>query len=265
MLIILLNVCTQLALLSYSWTENALFKPVEVGSDIRRGKNMTTAKSTHSDKLKNIIALFKDACARIYRPGMSLQDSLQYLIDWVGDKNALIGAAAISLIVAIISFSLFAFFFAIFFSIVTTAIIFIGAKLIFYKPKEYSIDIEGEDTILSFVKDIHINGESEVVVHSQPGYGKNKNTFVALHLSNTVSILDCRNITSVTDKSYRDIEIKFYHPAESNYSIHASSQEGEVAFEVLQQDSEQCRVKFMNPIRNKVRLDFTPLTKPAAQ
>lgn len=222
-------------------------------------------KESHTDKLKKITLFFKDAFARIYRPGVPLQDSLQYLIDWVGDKNALIGAAAISFIVALISLSLFAFFFALIFSVLTTAIIFIIAKQIFYEPKEYSVELEGENTVLSFVKDIHINGESEVIVHSQPGYGKNKNTYVVLQISNSVSIVDCRNITSVTDKTYRDIEIKFYHPAESDYSISASSEEGNVVFETLQQNDEQCRVKFMNPIRNKVRLDFTPKPKPDAQ
>jgi hypothetical protein len=210
----------------------------------------------HTDKLKNLSSLMKDACGRIYRPGIQLQDSLQFIIDWVGDKNALIGAAALSVFITLFSFSLFAFLFACIFSVFTTAIIFISAKLIFYKPKEYSIDLEGENTILSFVKDIHINGESEVVVHSQPGYGKNKNTFVVVQLSNSISILDCRNITSVTDKSYRDIEIKFYHPAENQYSINASSDEGDVVFEILEQNDEQCRVKFMIPIRNIIRLDF---------
>jgi hypothetical protein len=214
--------------------------------------------NTHTDKLKKCGSKLMDIGARIYRPGVSIKDSAQYLIDWVGDKNALIGATAISLLVALCSFALFAFLFAVIFSILTTAVIFIGAKLVFYKPKEYSIDLEGENTILSFVKDIHINGESEVVVHSQPGYGKNKNTFVVLQLSNSVSILDCRNITSVTDKSFRDIEIKFFHPAENDYSIKASSKEGDVVFEVLHQDAEQCRVKFHNPIRNNIRLDFTP-------
>jgi len=219
---------------------------------------MTTGKDSHSDKVKKCISKLKDACARIYRPGIPMQDSLQYLIDWLGDKNALIGAAAISLVVSLFAFSLFAFFFACIFSIVATVLIFIGAKMIFYKPKEYSIELDGEQTILSFVKDIHINGESEVVVHSQPGYGKNKNTFVVLQLSNSVSILDCRNITSVTDKSYRDIEVKFFHPAESDYLISASSKEGDVVFEVLQQNADQCRVKFLNPVRNNVRVDFTP-------
>ncbi|MBL1140504.1 MAG: hypothetical protein HND53_00545 [Proteobacteria bacterium] len=216
----------------------------------------------HTDKLKNLMVIITDTFGRIYRPGGSLQDSLQYLINWVGDKNALIGATVISLLLCLVSFSLFAFFFACVFSVFTTAIVFIIAKLVFYKPIEYSIELEDENTILSFVKDIHINGESEVVVHSQPGYGKNKNTYVVLQLSNSVSILDCRNITSVTDKSYRDIEIKFYHPAENDYSIDASSNEGEVTFEVLQQNDEQCRVKFFTPIRNNVRLNFVPSLKP---
>ncbi len=219
---------------------------------------MATSKNSHTDKINKCCSKFKDAFARIYRPGIPLQNSIQYLTDWVGDKNSLLGAAALSLLVTIFAFSLFAFIFACIFSVISTAIIFIGAKLIFYKPIEYSIDLEGENTILSFVKDIHINGESEVVVHSQPGYGKNKNTYVVIEVSNSVSILDCRNITSVTDKSYRDIEIKFFHPAESEYVISASSNEGEVIFEVLEQTAEVCRVKFSAPIRNKIRLDFKP-------
>ena len=214
----------------------------------------------HTDKLKKRGSLIQDACGRIYRPGIGIQDTIEFLIDWVGDKNALIGAAVISLIAAMISFSLFAFLFACIFTLFTTAVIFIIAKQIFYKPKEYSIELDDENTILSFVKDIRINGESEVIVHSQPGYGKNRNTFVLIQLSNSVSILDCRNITSVTDKSYRDIEIKFFHPSENEYTISASSDEGDVIFEVIEQNAEQCRVKFISPVRNKVKLDFPAST-----
>lgn len=211
---------------------------------------------THTDRLKKLGGHILDASGRIYRPGIKIHDSIEFLIDWVGDKYALIGATVLSFIVALISFSLFAFLFACFFSVFTTAVIFIIAKQIFYKPKEYSIELDDENTVLSFVKDIHINGESEVVVHSQPGFGKNRNSFVLIQLTNSVSILDCRNISSVSDKSYRDIEIKFFHPAESEYSINATSDEGGVSFEVIEQNAEQCRVKFMNPIRNKVKLDF---------
>jgi|LWDU01.1.fsa_nt_gi hypothetical protein len=218
---------------------------------------MAKGNNLRLDEIKNSSTKIKDACARIYRPGMSLQGSIQYLIDWVGDKNSLIGAASVSLLLTLWAFSLFAFFFACLFSVCTSILIFIAAKLIFYKPKEYSIELEGENTILSFVKDVHINGESEIVIHSQPGYGKNKNTFVILELSNSVSILDCRNITSVTDKSYRDIEIKFFHPAEIDYSISCSSKEGDVIFEVLEQTADQCRVNFLDPIRKNIRIDFT--------
>jgi hypothetical protein len=219
---------------------------------------MTTANNLRLDLVKKYSTKIKNACARIYRPGMSMQGTLQYLIDWVGDKNTLFAAASISFLVTIGAFTLFSFFFACIFSFIASTLIFIGTKLIFYKPKEYSIELAGENTILSFVKDVHINGESEIVIHSQPGYGKNKNTFVVLQLSNSVSILDCRNITSVTDKSYRDIEIKFFHPAESEYTISSSSKEGEVIFEVLAQTADQCRVKFLNPVRNNIRLDFNP-------
>jgi hypothetical protein len=219
---------------------------------------MATGNNLHINEAKKYSTLIKDTCARIYRPGMSIQGTAQYFIDWVGDKNVLIGAAALSFLISIFSFSLFAFFFACLFSLVAIVLIFIGAKLIFYKPKEYSIDLDGENTILSFVKDVHINGESEIVIHSQPGYGKNKNTFVVLQLSNSVSILDCRNITSITDKSYRDIEIRFFHPAESEYSISCSSKEGDVIFDILEQTADQCRVKFLNPVRKDIRIDFAP-------
>ncbi len=219
---------------------------------------MATANNSGLDIAKKYSEKIKDACARIYRPGMSIQGALQYITDWVGDKNTLIAAASVSFLVTISAFTLFAFFFACIFSLIASVLVFIGAKLIFYKPKEYSIELDGENTILSFVKDVHINGESEIVIHSQPGYGKNKNTFVILQLSNSVSILDCRNITSVTDKSYRDIEIKFFHPAESEYSISSSSEEGEVIFEVIEQTADLCHIKFLNPVRNNVRLDFNP-------
>jgi len=219
---------------------------------------MATGNNLHLDKVRKRLIKIKDVCARIYRPGMSLQGPLQYLLDWTGDKNVLIGATSLSVLVSIWSFTLFAIFFAFVFSLVASTLIFIGAKLIFYKPKEYSIELDGENTILSFVKDVHINGESEIVIHSQPGYGKEKNTFVMLQLFDSISILDCRNITSVTDKSYRDIIIKFFHPVEGDYSIIAFSNDGEVIFEVIEQTADQCRVEFLNPVRKKIRLNFVP-------
>lgn len=219
---------------------------------------MATGNNLHLDEARGLLTKIKDICARIYRPGMSAQGPLQYILDWAGDKNVLIGAATISLLVSIWSFALFAIFFAFVFSLVASALIFIGAKLIFYKPKEYTIELDGENTILSFVKDVHVNGESEIVIHSQPGYGKEKNTFVVLQLFDSISILDCRNITSVTDKSYRDIAINFFHPVEGNYSISASSKDGDVIFEVINQSGDQCRVKFLNPVRKIIKLDFVP-------
>ncbi len=219
---------------------------------------MATGNYLHLDEVKEYLAKIKDSCARIYRPGMSIQGPLQYILDWTGDKNVLIGAATISILVSIWSFALFANFFAFVFSLAASAIIFIGAKIFFYKPKEYSVELDGENTILSFVKDVHVNGESEIVIHSQPGYGKEKDTFVVLQLFDSISILDCRNITSVTDKSYRDIAITFFHPVEGIYSISASSKDGEVIFEVIEQTADQCRVKFLNPVRKINRLDFIP-------
>ena len=65
---------------------------------------MASGNLSYADKVKKCISKLKDACARIYRPGIPIQDSLQYLIDWVGDKNALIGAAGISLVVFIFYF-----------------------------------------------------------------------------------------------------------------------------------------------------------------
>ena len=128
----------------------------------------------------------------------------------------------------------------------------------YYAPEEVSIDLDGENTILSYVKDVHINGESEIVIHSQPGYGKEKNTFVVIQLFDSISILDCRNITSISDKSYHDIAIQFFHPAENEYTISASSNEGSVGFEVISQTADQCRVKFLHPVRKIIRLDFMP-------
>lgn len=202
----------------------------------------------------------KDSLARIYRPGMSFKGSLQMIIDWVGGKEIAIGAAVTSFVVTLLSFVLFATFFALVFSITLTFIIFTIAKIIFYKPQEYSIEIEGEDTILSFVKDVHVSGESEIVIHSQPGYGKEKNTFVHLQLFDSISILNCRNITSVTDTSYRDITIKFFHPVTGDYSIKASSNDGNVSFKILEKTADQCRIEFLNPVRKTVELNFVPTT-----
>lgn len=217
---------------------------------------MATGNNLKLDEAKQVGGSIKNFFTRIYRPGMSMQGPVNYIVDYVGDKNATIGAAVISFLIILWSFSLFAFLFAIFFSIIATAIVFIIAKLIFYKPKEVSIEIDDEKTVLSFVKDVHINGESEIVIHSQPGYGKEKNTFLLIQLFDSISILDCRNITSITDKSYHDIAIQFFHPIEREYSVKASSDEGAVVFEVLEQTADNCRVNFLNPVRKSVKLEF---------
>jgi hypothetical protein len=211
-----------------------------------------------TNELNKWLMKITNSCARIYKPGMSIKGPVQMLIDWTGDKNIVIGATVISLLVSFLAFTLFANIFAFVFSIVASALIFTAAKIFFYKPKEYTVEIDGENTVLSFVKDVHISGESEIVIHSQPGYGKEKNTFVMLQLIDAISILNCRNITSVTDTSYRDITIKFFHPVEGDYSISAFSNDGEVAFDVIEQSADQCRVEFLNPVRKNVRLNFIP-------
>jgi hypothetical protein len=199
-----------------------------------------------------------DSCSRIYRPGMSAQGSIQVISDWAGGRNVAIGAGIISLLLSLLAFKLFALLFALIFSLVASTLIFVIAKTIFYKPKEYSIELDGENTLLSYVKEVHVSGESEIVIHSQPGYGKEKNTFVMLQLFDTISILNCRNITSITDTSYRDITIKYFHPVEGDYSISAFSNDGNVAFEVIDQSADQCRIEFIKPIRKNVRLNFIP-------
>ena len=220
------------------------------GEGAMAGNNL---KLNEARQIGNII---KDTCARIYRPGMSPKGIIQNIVDYVGDKNAAIGASVVSLIIVLWAFSLFATIFAIIFSIMAIIAIFVIAKLIFYKPKEVSIELDGENTILSFVKDVHINGESEIVIHSQPGYGREKNTFVAIQLYDSISILDCRNITSITDKSYHDIAVQFFHPIEGEYSIHASADGKAVAFEVLDQTADNCRINFLSPVPKVVRVDF---------
>jgi hypothetical protein len=226
---------------------------------------MGTRDNLQLDKFKGLLSglnkLFGrliDSCARIYRPGMSAQGPIQVLFDWTGGRNIVIGAAVISFLVSVLAFTLFANFFAFIFSVVASVLVFFLAKTIFYKPKEYSIELDGENTVLSYVKDVHVSGESEIVIHSQPGYGKEKNTFVMLQLFDTISILNCRNITSVTDTSYRDITIKYFHPVEGSYSISAFSNNGDVAFEVIEQTADQCRIEFLNPVRKNVRLNFIP-------
>ncbi|GJM05378.1 MAG: hypothetical protein DHS20C09_13690 [marine bacterium B5-7] len=226
---------------------------------------MGTRNNLQLDKLNGLLRVInkifirlKDSFSRIYRPGMSAQGPVQVLIDWTGGRNITIGATVISLLVSLLAFKLFAVLFAFIFSIVVSTLIFVIAKTIFYKPKEYSIELDGETTILSYVKDVHVSGESEIVIHSQPGYGKEKNTFVMLQLLDSISILNCRNITSVTDTSYRDITIKYFHPVEGDYAINAFSNDGDVAFEVIEQSADQCRIEFLKPIRKNVRLNFIP-------
>ena len=208
--------------------------------------------------INKIFGRLKDSCSRLYRPGMSAQGPIQVVSDWAGGRNIAIGATIISLLVSLLAFKLFAILFALIFSIVASSLVFVIAKTIFYKPKEYSIELDGENTVLSYVKDVHVSGESEIVIHSQPGYGKEKNTFVMLQLFDTISILNCRNITSITDTSYRDITIKYFHPVEGDYSISAFSNNGDVAFEVIDQSADQCRIEFLKPIRKNVRLNFVP-------
>jgi hypothetical protein len=220
---------------------------------------MGTGNHLHLDEARSLLSKIKDLCGRIYRPGMSLKGPVQYVLDYVGHKNAAIGAAILSAIIILWSFSLFAFLFAVIFSIIATVLIFVVAKIIFYQPKEVSIDLDGENTILSYVKDVRLNGESEIVIHSQPGYGKNKNTFLVLQLFDLISILDCRNITSITDKSYHDIDIQFFHPIEGEYTISAISDEGAVSFEVISQTADNCRINFLNPIRKIVKLELKPV------
>lgn len=217
---------------------------------------MARGNNLHLDEARDALTIVKDFFARIYRPGMSIKGIIQNVIDYVGDKNVAIGAAVISFLITIWAFALFTKFFSLLFSICATIAVFIIAKLIFYKPKEYSVELGDDKTVLSFVKDVHVNGESEIVIHSQPGYGKEKNTFLILQLIDSISILDCRNITSVTDKTYRDIAINYFHPIEDNYSISISSNEGNVGFEVIHQSADQCRVKFIDPVRKEIRLDF---------
>lgn len=226
---------------------------------------MGTRNNLQLDKLSGSLGVInklfgrlKDSCSRLYRPGMSAQGPIQVVFDWAGGRNIAIGATILSLLVCLLAFKLFALLFALIFSIVASTLIFIIAKTIFYKPKEFSIELDGENTVLSYVKDVHISGESEIVIHSQPGYGKEKNTFVMLQLFDTISILNCRNITSITDTSYRDITIKYFHPVEGDYSISAFSNDGEVAFDVIEQSADQCRIEFIKPIRKNVRLNFIP-------
>jgi hypothetical protein len=226
---------------------------------------MGTRNNLQLDKVNRLLGVINklfgrliDSCSRLYRPGMSAQGPIQVVFDWTGGRNITIGAAVISFLVTLMAFTLFANLFAFIFSIVASALIFFLAKTIFYKPKEFSIELDGENTVLSYVKDVHVSGESEIVIHSQPGYGKEKNTFVMLQLFDSISILNCRNITSITDTSYRDITIKYFHPVEGDYSISAFSNDGNVAFEVIEQTADQCRIEFLKPIRKNVRLNFIP-------
>jgi len=198
----------------------------------------------------------KGVCAPIYDPvTKAMEKPLEHILDWVGDKNALIGASIVSLLIFIFSFSLFSKFFSLIFSVVASAIVFIGVKLIFYKPKEYLIDIDGENTRLSYVKDVHVTGESEIVIHSQPGYGKQINTFIILQFLDTFSIMDCRNITSVKNKN-REVTINYFHPVNGTYEVKVSSNEGNVSYQVIESTGDHCKVVFSKPLHKTVRLDI---------
>ena len=105
---------------------------------------MGTRDNIQLNKFNKLFVRLKDSCSRIYRPGMSAQGPIQVIFDWAGGQNIVIGAAVISLLISLLAFKLFAFFFAFIFSIVASILVFIIAKSIFYKPKEYSIELDGE-------------------------------------------------------------------------------------------------------------------------
>ncbi len=212
-------------------------------------------------KLKDInvqVATVVSKLGRLYRPGMSFRGMTANIVDYVGNMTATLVAAGISLVIFLISLTLFAFWFALVFSIVAALGVFVIAKLLFYQPKSVTIELDDEKTVLSFVKEVNLNGESEIVIHSQPGYGKEKNTFLIVQLLDTFSVLDCRNITSIVDVSYDDLAIRFFHPVEGEYRVELSSDEGPVGFEVLQQTADNCRVKLLKPLRKVVQIDFSP-------
>ncbi len=209
------------------------------------------------DSWRDILYKIEAICTRLYHPGMSARGAIRNIIDYVGDRNAAIIAAVLSLLIIWWSFSLFAVFFAIFFALFVTAGIFIIVKLIFYKPQKYSVKLRDNKRVLSFIKHIHLNGESEILVHSQfDNKNKQKDTFIVLQLLETLSVLDCHNIVSIRDKSYRDILISFFHPLSDSYLIHIPAEYGAVNFEIVHQTPDQCRIRFQYPLYEIIRIEF---------
>lgn len=213
--------------------------------------------------LSNLFSDIQDLPKRFYRPGITARGFFDNVIDYVGDLATCLGALVVSVLILIISLALFATWFAVFFFIIITPIIFMLAKAVFYQPKQVIIDFDDDITSLEYVKEVHMDGNSEFIIHSQPGYGKGNDTYLEINLVDAVAIKDCRNITCVIGKSSRDIEIRYFHPVPALHKLVVTSKEGPVECKVKEKTADYCRIYFDNPLRKQVRIEIKKITPVA--
>ncbi len=210
-----------------------------------------------------IIAKFRALPGRFYRRGMSVKGVLKNAIDYVGDQRVFYGSLAIAVIIFLVSLLLFAAWSAVLVFILSIPVLLIIAKAIFYEPTQVVIELDDDTTRLEYVKEVQLDGESEIVIHSQPGYGEDKTTYVILDLVNTISVRDCRNITSVTDKTWRDIEIRYFHPVKGPHKLKVTSTNGDVKYKVKEMKPDFCRVVFNEPIPAEVKIEVIKMSPVA--
>lgn len=208
----------------------------------------------------SVIKQFRALPGRFYRRGMSARGVLNNVIDYVGDQKVFYGSLAIAVIIFLLSLLLFADWFAALVFLISLPVLLVIAKVIFYEPTQVVIDLGDDNTRLEYVKEVQLGGDSELVIHSQPGYGKEKHTYVVLGLVNTIAIKDCRNITSVTDRSWKDIEIRYFHPIEGAHKLQVTAPGDTVKFKVQELKPDYCRVLFNDPVPAEVKIEVKKMS-----
>lgn len=208
----------------------------------------------------HILDIFRTLPGRFYRRGMSVKGVLKNAIDYVGKPGVFYGSLAIAVIIFLLSLLLFATWFAVLVFVLSIPVLLIIAKVIFYEPTQVVVELDNETTRLEYVKEVQLNGESEIIIHSQPGYGEEKTTYVVLDLVDAISVRNCRNITSVTDKTWRDIEIRYFHPVKGPHKLKVTSPNGDVKHKVKELKADFCRVVFDEPVPAEVKIEVKKMS-----
>ncbi len=198
--------------------------------------------------------------ARFYRRGMSISGMINNAADYVGSKLLLLGCIAIAVMLFLLALALFATWFAVLVFLISIPILCTLAKAFFYHPIHVLLESGDDTTNLEYVKEVQATGNSEITIHSQPGYGTDTETYVVLELVNSMTVSDCRNITSIHDRDWRDIEVRYFHPVKGPHKIKISSAYGKANSKILEMTPDYCRVLFTEPIPPEVRIEVAKLT-----